>query len=499
MQASSPGLTNITSTYTIAAEDLTGGSASLSVYLRNVPDASWTLAATVADNFANDSSCGAETTATPVNVTVDTNGISLSQRALTIAGGTIPETTETVCVGPFQDKNLDLTDGSLNTTGIGVGDLTDGLQVGLLVEFAAEDTGTLYYAFASEHALTSNTCDATTPCPSGKSCIDGLCYRSVDFTGQTLAEVSSINIPGGSAGRTDTLKFAFEDAAQNITGALAEPFAPYSVVIDRIFDSVPPLAASAPATLGNAEGGSASVAITKGTDWDVETVPAAATLYLNPISTTTASIGSLAIGRLTGGSPQGSVTADGNLVVDSLTDGVANFLPVLADPCAAVLGNSNPYLIYPAQQASTIVFSGASFSAELGAAGRVLNTGDKTSQSAADAAVTVSAVSDSLAAAGIQAQLAVFTGSNSGGSCTYIGGAASTGEVTTGQTTTTLNVSLRSDGDTCIQVRYADGINGNLNSCVSGFCTEWVVTQVQDSAVPVHAHKSGQRCNLGGC
>ena len=33
-------------------------------------------------------------------------------------------------------------------------------------------------------------------------------------------------------------------------------------------------------------------------------------------------------------------------------------------------------------------------------------------------------------------------------------------------------------------MRYADGINGNLNSCVSGFCTEWVVTQVQDSAVP---------------
>ena len=51
-------------------------------------------------------------------------------------------------------------------------------------------------------------------------------------------------------------------------------------------------------------------------------------------------------------------------------------------------------------------------------------------------------------------------------------------------TTTTLNVSLRSDGDTCIQVRYADGINGNLNSCVSGFCTEWVVTQVQDSEAP---------------
>ena len=64
-----------------------------------------------------------------------------------------------------------------------------------------------------------------------------------------------------------------------------------------------------------------------------------------------------------------------------------------------------------------------------------------------------------------------------------LGGASSTGEVAAGQTSTSLSVSLRSDGDTCIQVRYADGINGSLNSCQEGFCTEWVVTQVEDSAV----------------
>ena len=89
---------------------------------------------------------------------------------MNIAGGTIPEfTTETVCVGPFQDKNLDLTDGNLNTTGIGEGDLTDGLHISL-VELAAEDTGA-FYAFASEHALTSCIVMTTTPCASGKSCI----------------------------------------------------------------------------------------------------------------------------------------------------------------------------------------------------------------------------------------------------------------------------------------------------------------------------------------
>ena len=484
LQASSTGLDSISSTYTIAEDDLSGASTTVNVYLRNVPDATWTLAATVADVFANDQSCGAETSATPVSVTIDTMGISLSQRAITIAGGTIAESVETTCVGPFQDKNLDLSDGSLNTTGIGVGDLTDGLQIGLLVEFGAQDTGTLYYAFGSEHQLSANTCDAVTPCESGKSCIEGFCYRSVGFENQALAEVSSVRIPAGESGRSDTLKFAFEDAAANITGALAEPFAPYSIAINRIFDSVPALGVSSPATLGNDAAGSASVTITKGTEWDIDGEAAVTTLYLNPASTTTASIGSLGIGRLTGGSPIGTATADGTITVDGLDDGVATFLPVMTDPCAAVLGVSNPYLIYPSQQASTIVFSGASFAAELQTAGRTLASGDKTSQATLDANVTVAAVSDALSASGIQAQLAVFTGTNSGGSCSFLGGASSTGEVAAGQTSTSLNVSLRSDGDTCIQVRYADGINGSLNSCQEGFCTEWVVTQVEDSAVP---------------
>ena len=98
----------------------------------------------------------------------------------------------------------------------------------------------------------------------------------------------------------------------SITGALAEPFAPYSIAINRIFDSVPSLGVSSPATLGNDAAGSASISITKGTEWDIDGEAAVTTLYLNPASTTTASIGSLGIGRLTGGSPKGTATSDGD-------------------------------------------------------------------------------------------------------------------------------------------------------------------------------------------
>ena len=109
-------------------------------------------------------------------------------------------------VGPFQDLNLDLSDGNLNTTGIGVGDLDRWSSIFLLLQLAAEDTGNaLYLCF---RAITSCTCDATTPCSSGKCVVDG-CW-AVDFTGKPETLGQSINNPCGSiAGRTDTLKFTF--------------------------------------------------------------------------------------------------------------------------------------------------------------------------------------------------------------------------------------------------------------------------------------------------
>ena len=146
-------------------------------------------------------------------------------------------TTSTVaCVGPFQDLNLDLSDGNINTQVIGEGDLQDGLNISLALQLAAADTGELLYAFASEQ-ITSCTSDAD--CSGSKKCVVNQCWASKTITAETLVQSGQFRIPAGQSGRSETLNYVLRDSAGNISSALQDPIVAYSYTISKVFDAVP--------------------------------------------------------------------------------------------------------------------------------------------------------------------------------------------------------------------------------------------------------------------
>ena len=122
-----------------------------------------------------------------VNVIVDTSPIELNAdlgSALNTLGTQF--TTSTVaCVGPFQDLNLDLSDGNINTQVIGEGDLQDGLNISLALQLAAADTGGAFMPLLQNKSHRAQVMPIVAV---RKKCVVNQCWASKTITAETLVQ-----------------------------------------------------------------------------------------------------------------------------------------------------------------------------------------------------------------------------------------------------------------------------------------------------------------------
>ena len=244
--------------------DFTNGVALVPFYIA-IADGNRRIEVNVTDPNVADDTCAPPLPGL-VNVIVDTSRIELNSdlgSALNTLGAQF--TTSTVaCVGPFQDLNLDLSDGNINTQVIGEGTF--------------KMVSTFLWLYSSLQLILAN---CSMPLLQNKShrvqvmpivvvrkCVVNQCWASKAITAESLVQSDQFRIPAGQSGRSETLNYIMRDSAGNISSALQDPIVAYSYTISKVFDAVPGITLSVPGTLGADSAGTAAVSIVKGTEWD---------------------------------------------------------------------------------------------------------------------------------------------------------------------------------------------------------------------------------------
>ena len=242
----------------------------------------------------------------------------------------------------------------------------------------------------------------------------------------------------------------------------------------------------APDSIGVANSGGAAVAVSIGDVW-TGGIGVSPSLYQNAVVSDESQVlgETMTVGKLlaTAGASALEISST-SVTVSGLSDSFTNFAVGYPDPCSQAYGNTDPYYLFSARD-TTAVFTSASFGADLVDGGRTLSADAFTSKAELTVASTFAPASTELVAAGFAPVLKLVAGVFSG-SCTFGGDSLNHPSVTAAAAASSASqIANLSPDVNCLQVRYADGVNGSHETCVAGFCNEWKISKVYSGDVPV--------------